>query len=552
MVRELTLGEGRLPNFYQQLDQVLQQQPVVVATIVRTRGSAPREVGAKMGIYGNGEIIDTIGGGAGEAKVIQQALTVLKTGEKQLVEIDLSGIPGRQTEGVCGGWMQVCLEVWTGEASIALVQQVLAVLQLSRNNAELSTLVIPLTSNTCSYVTSEFATLTAPTIATISCESGQTEALLEPLVAPPLLLIVGAGHVAVPLAQIAHLAGFQIAVQDDRPEFASTDRFPARTKVFTNPVDTILEKLAAPNQLYVALVTRGYQHDLAALTVLLSQSPQPHYIGMIGSQKRVHTVFQALQLQGIDLARLQHIHAPIGLDIGALTPAEIAVSICAELIQVRRGGTGQPLSIRSSQFALTQGNKKEQVDYAIVLAAGLSTRMGSCKAALPWQKGRTLLSYQIEQLLQVGITPIVVLGPHNAHLQTLCSAPCRSVINPAPEEGKTSSIRLGLAAIGEEARSIMISAVDQPRPALIYEQLLKSYAQTDALITAPTYQQKMGHPIIFSARMLPHLTTISEQTLGLRQIMQQWAGEIQTVEFDTALILADLNTPAIYQAFQTN
>jgi xanthine dehydrogenase accessory factor len=153
----------------------------------------------------------------------------------------------------------------------------------------------------------------------------------------PTLLIVGAGHVGEQLAKIAHLAGFQIAVQDERPEWANAQRYP-EALIFTIPIAATLQSFTQCTQLYVALVTRSYQQDLEALTVLLQRPTPCTYVGMIGSQKRVQQVYQALaQLLGKS-AQLPQIHAPIGLDIGALTPAEIAVSICAELIQVRRCG----------------------------------------------------------------------------------------------------------------------------------------------------------------------------------------------------------------------
>lgn len=345
-------------TFYWQLYQALQHQAVVVATVIRTRGSTPREVGAKMIIPQTGSPIDTIGGGAGEAKVCQQARLVLATGEKQCVDIDLSGAPQRTTEGVCGGWMQVWLERWSGEAAIDLTQQILRQLQAEQPGL----LVTPLTAPRSPYLLLPLPDVATPVIqpesqilpesveqpvdqstAAAIDEPAETLALVEPLPLSPTLLIVGGGHVAVPLAQMAHLLGFQLIVQDDRPDFACADRFPPETVLWAQPMASI-GAFPPPAQLYIALVTRGYQYDLEALQHLLKQ-PFPRYVGMIGSRKRVQLVLQALQQDDVPLDWLRQIRAPIGLDIGALTPEEIAVSICAELIQVRRGGTGQPLSL---------------------------------------------------------------------------------------------------------------------------------------------------------------------------------------------------------------
>jgi xanthine dehydrogenase accessory factor len=169
-------------------------------------------------------------------------------------------------------------------------------------------------------------------------------ALVEPLLPLPTLLIIGAGHIAVPLAKIAKQAGFRVVVQDDRPELATKERFPEASLLLALPIASALDTLPQAHQLYIALVTRGIQHDLEALRILLQQLTQ--YIGMIGSEKRVRTVYQKLEQEGVLPNILKSIYAPIGLDIGALTPEEIAISICAELIKVRRGGTGKSLSER--------------------------------------------------------------------------------------------------------------------------------------------------------------------------------------------------------------
>lgn len=322
---------------YRQLAAALKEGPVVLATVTDVKGSVPREVGAKMIVCADDRTFNTIGGGAGEAKVIRQAMQVLKTGEKQFVEIDLSGAPHREIQGVCGGRMQVWLERWSGESAIALVRQILDLLESGESGA----LVTPFDRTLNPYVQ-----LSPSDVAAVPKIT--TTAFIEPLIPPPRLLIVGGGHVGVALAQVAHIAGFQIAVQDDRPEFASAERFPAGSKMLPMAIANALLELPLTGQLYVALVTRGYQNDLEALEALLrlSQTNPPRYIGMIGSEKRVRMVFQTLQQRGISPDLFKDIYAPIGLAIGALTPEEIAVSICAELIQVRRGGTGRSLCDR--------------------------------------------------------------------------------------------------------------------------------------------------------------------------------------------------------------
>ncbi|MBD1909264.1 MULTISPECIES: XdhC family protein [unclassified Leptolyngbya] len=127
---------------------------------------------------------------------------------------------------------------------------------------------------------------------------------------------------------------------DDRPEWANAQRFAPETLIFTHSIGCTVSHLANHQELYAALVTRGYQYDLDALQVLAKRELPCRYIGMIGSQKRVRQVLQSAEKLGVPKSNLQTIYAPIGLSLGALTPEEIAVSIGAELIMVRRQGSG--------------------------------------------------------------------------------------------------------------------------------------------------------------------------------------------------------------------
>ncbi len=328
-------------TFYQQLRSVLNQQPAVVATIVKVIGSAPRETGAKMAVYGDGQILGTIGGGAGEGKVIAQALEILKekdnlSANNQLVEIDLTGVSNRETQGICGGKVQVWLEIWLGERAIAQIEQILDVFASGKSRV----LVTPLVRDRSSYLANEQALDQHSSL----LANQAADKFIETVQPLPTLLIIGGGHVAVALTQIASFSGFQIAVQDDRPDFLTLERFP-QASVFSHSIGEVLAHFSA-HQLYVALVARGYPQDIEALKALLQRSLAYQYVGAIGSQKRIRMIHQAMRQQEIFLENLPNFYAPIGLDIGALTPEEIAISICAELIKVRRGGTGRSLCER--------------------------------------------------------------------------------------------------------------------------------------------------------------------------------------------------------------
>jgi len=157
------------------------------------------------------------------------------------------------------------------------------------------------------------------------------------------LIIVGAGHVAQPLCHMGALLGFRVSVLDDRPNFATRERFPDAENVFQADFDDPFRDTELHERSHILLVTRGHKYDYACLVRALRVDPPPNYIGMIGSRRRVRATYVQLLEEGFDRGQLDRIHAPVGLDIGAETPEEIAVSVAAELVKVRRGGTGAPL-----------------------------------------------------------------------------------------------------------------------------------------------------------------------------------------------------------------
>jgi xanthine dehydrogenase accessory factor len=157
------------------------------------------------------------------------------------------------------------------------------------------------------------------------------------------MVIVGAGHLAQPLCTLGALLGLRVRVLDDRPEFATRERFPEAHEV--RRVD-FLDPFAAGRLhpwSHVLLVTRGHRYDFECLRKVLRHEPLPGYVGMIGSRRRVRATFDALLQEGFSRDLLSHVRAPIGLDIGGETPAEIAVSVAAEIVQLWRGGSGRPL-----------------------------------------------------------------------------------------------------------------------------------------------------------------------------------------------------------------
>jgi xanthine dehydrogenase accessory factor len=162
---------------------------------------------------------------------------------------------------------------------------------------------------------------------------GTLEVFVEPILPQPVLYIFGGGHISIALAQAAHMAGFAIGVVDDREQFANRERFPMARDIYVS-FDEAFAKLRPNACDYLVIVTRGHRDDMRVLGWAAGTAAR--YIGMIGSKRKVLSVYEALERDGVPAERLDRVHAPVGLDIGALTPEEIAISITAELIAVRR------------------------------------------------------------------------------------------------------------------------------------------------------------------------------------------------------------------------
>jgi CTP:molybdopterin cytidylyltransferase MocA len=184
---------------------------------------------------------------------------------------------------------------------------------------------------------------------------------------------------------------------------------------------------------------------------------------------------------------------------------------------------------------------------AIVLAAGLSTRMGSPKALLDWH-GQTLVSYQVDQLRSAGADEVIVVLGHRADEihRTLRDAPCRVMVNSRYFVGRASSLRIGAKAVNRDTSSIVIINVDQPRPADFLRALIAAHDDTVAA-TRPTFEGRSGHPVVVSGRLRDELLDVNDETEGLRAVLRAHAGEIREIESGPAS-LTDLNTPAEYAA----
>jgi len=194
---------------------------------------------------------------------------------------------------------------------------------------------------------------------------GTLEIFIEPVLPPALLYIFGAGHVAYNLYKVATIAGFDVVVVDDREAYANRLRFPDAREVIAEDFEVALARIDPSESAHIVIVTRGHRDDMRVLRWALNT--RARYLGMIGSRRKTISIYKELEKEGIATEKFAHVHAPVGLEIGAVTPAEIAVSIVAEMIAVRRHAA---TSVPSKMYRYTQPTTSEHEEQDAVEKSG--------------------------------------------------------------------------------------------------------------------------------------------------------------------------------------
>jgi xanthine dehydrogenase accessory factor len=263
-------------RFYESLSGLLKEHPTLaVATVIEKKGSAPRDIDAKMAVLPDGSTFGTIGGGGLEKLVIDDALDAMEEGGSFTKTYDLSGRESGGTGQICGGTASVHVEI---------------------------------------------------------------------IRSPDTILLCGGGHIAKAIAPMAVLLGLNLIVVDEREQYASKDRFPGAWKILkASPLDPKVRELVTSST-YIVILTYSHKGDKEALKNLVSTKAA--YIGMIGSRKKVEKILDELESEGVPADALGRVYSPIGLDIGAETPAEIAISILSEIIHVKRKDSSSAISMR--------------------------------------------------------------------------------------------------------------------------------------------------------------------------------------------------------------
>jgi xanthine dehydrogenase accessory factor len=285
-------------------------ETVAICVVVRTHGSTPQKAGATMLVLSDGKTRGTLGGGCVEAEVRTRCMKLMSERQPKLMSFKLDNDYGWDDGLVCGGSMLIAVTFPQSPEALAPWRAAQRSIQLRKKTS---------------------VQISVPD------ETGAMHTFVHPIGAKPQLIIAGAGHVSAALAHVMTGLDFDITVIDDRPDFANTDRFPG-IQCLVGDIEQLLRKQKIDEQTFTVILTRGHRHDAASLACVVESAAR--YIGLIGSRRKVLTILRDLHATGVSFEKLSRVHAPIGLAIGAITPAEIAVSIAAELVAVHRNNIG--------------------------------------------------------------------------------------------------------------------------------------------------------------------------------------------------------------------
>ena len=357
---------------FEHLDRLRgQERRVAMATLVATKGTTPRKEGAKMWVGEGGRILGSVTiGGCVDARVIAESEDVLASATPRLLSVSMGDEDAWDMGLSCGGTVDVLIEPIDLAAGKGPVLDAYEVVRSALAAGRHAVAVTPLNGVSAKLVVREDGTAVgtlgdmaldeqACALALESIRQGRSRTVTlrehsaEPLDAffelhgpPSTLLVFGAGHVAMPLVQMAKVLGWKVIVIDGRERFATRDRFPNADEIRIGILSDIAEQFTYTPSTAVVLVAHDYKYDIPVLRTVLQSDAA--YIGLLGSRKRGTAILEFLAQEGIGGEALGRVHVPVGLDIGAQTAAEIALSVLAEAIAVRAGRPGTPLRRNSS------------------------------------------------------------------------------------------------------------------------------------------------------------------------------------------------------------
>ncbi len=331
------------------LEELKEKSVVVWAGLVGHQGSSPRHSGSQMIVNADSSIIGTVGGGALEGRVIQLTKDCLDEKAASLQSFALTAESSSELGMTCGGNVEVLLETMSlaDKDLVSYLEKIVAFIQnrergrqlIIHDNKRLARLLLDEANN----IVAEYGLASLPEAELLREKATRGGWVVDATgwrffqerIGPrQQCIIFGCGHVGQETAYFAHRCDFEVVAIDDRPEFADSKLFPETVNVLCQDYHSVWDDLKIDEQTYLVIVTRGHQHDEYVLRQALTTKAK--YIGMIGSRTKVAGVMSRLRTEGMSEAKLASVFSPIGEKIGAETPAEIAVSIMAEIIRVSR------------------------------------------------------------------------------------------------------------------------------------------------------------------------------------------------------------------------
>ena len=354
---------------------------------------------------------------------------------------------------------------------------------------------------------------------------------------PLRLLVVGAVHIAQALVDIARVAGYRTTVIDPRSAFASRQRFPGVELSHEWP-DAALARLRPDHRTAIAALTHDPKIDDPALGAALT-SPA-FYIGALGSRRTQSARLERLRAQGFGATALAHIRGPIGLAIGAATPAEIAVSIMAEITQTLR---------RQRESGKAAAPEAPAQVSAVVLAAGRSQRMGPQNKLLLDLGGRSVIEHVVSTLCRCGLREVIVVTGHQRQAieARLAHLLVRFVHNPDFDQGLSTSLIRGIDAVDLASDAALLCLGDMPQvEAHTIRALVAAFDPVHGkAVCVPVHDGKRGNPVLWSRALFPRLRELRGD-VGAKHLMAEMPDRVLDVPVQRDSVLLDIDTPAVY------
>ena len=353
--------------FHEAAAELDEGRPVVVATVVRTKGSTPQKPGAKLLVRDDGSGVGTLGGGCVEGDIWFAAKELMRRGgSAQYRDYELNEDLAAEDGLVCGGTMYFLIDpvyeagsyldyareidaAYAGGPAVALATVTAAGegagtlgarLFIREDGSTEGTLGSPEMDREAVKKARELMVHGKNEFVTMR---DGPEFFVEAYTTPPQMVLCGGGHVSKAIAPLAATLGFRVFVTDDRDEFANSDRFPEADIIVAEKPEAALPQLPINPNTFIIIATRGHRYDNVALEAAALTPAK--YVGLLGSKRKTILIYEDLIRTGLPIERIREIRSPVGLDVRGRTPEEIAVSIMAEVLMFRLGGTGQPMKI---------------------------------------------------------------------------------------------------------------------------------------------------------------------------------------------------------------